>query len=93
MLELEKKEGVKQMMDNELLKYIGVRFRDFREKAGYSRNDAAVLIGVTPRTLASYERGEREVSMETTIKMAEVYRTTFTTLTDYKNVLNDEVLI
>ncbi len=81
------------MSNNELLKYIGTRFRKFRENAGYSRGDAAMLIGVTPRTLASYERGEREISMDATIKMAQVYKTTFTKLTDYKNVLNNEVAI
>ena len=81
------------MVNNDFLKQIGVRFRKFREGAGYSRSDAAALIGVTPRTLASYERGEREISMETTIKMAEVYKTTFTRLTDYKNVHIEEVVI
>ncbi len=75
--------------DRLVLKYIGNRFKEFREEVGYSRRDAADLIGITMRTLASYERGEREVSMDTTIKMAAAYKTTFTMLTDHKNVYND----
>lgn len=57
----------------------------FREDAGYSRKEAAERIGISARTLASYERGEREISMDTAIRMAMAYGTTFTKLTDYKN--------
>lgn len=75
--------------DKVFLRYIGGRFKDFRENVGYSRREAADMIGITMRTLASYERGEREPSMDTAIKMAGVYKTTFTRLTDYKNIFNN----
>lgn len=71
-----------------ILKYTGNRFRYFRKERGISRKTAAEMIGITPRTLASYERGEREITVDKVAKMAEVYKTTFTNLTDYKNVLN-----
>ena len=75
-----------------LLKYIGERLQTFREERGISRDMAADMIGITPRTLASYERGEREITMDCVEKMALVYKTTFTNLTNYKNVL-DEIAI
>ena len=54
-----------------------------------SRDMAADMIGVTPRTLASYERGEREITTDRVEKMALAYKTTFTDLTNYKNVLTE----
>lgn len=72
-----------------LLKYIGNRLATFREERGITRAVAAEMIGVTPRTLASYERGEREINMGTVQKLAVAYKTTFTNLTNYKNVLNE----
>ena len=72
-----------------LLKYIGNRFQTLREERGISRDEAADMIGVTKRTLASYERGEREITTDTVEKMAVAYKTTFTNLTNYKNVLNE----
>ncbi len=72
-----------------LLKYIGERLQTFREERGISRDMAADMIGVTPRTLASYERGEREITTDRVEKMALAYKTTFTNLTNYKNVLTE----
>lgn len=72
-----------------LLKYIGERLQTFREERGISRDMAADMIGVTPRTLASYERGEREITTDRVEKMAVAYKTTFTDLTNYKNVLTE----
>lgn len=72
-----------------LLKYIGERLQTFREERGISRDMAADMIGVTPRTLASYERGEREITTDRVEKMALAYKTTFTDLTNYKNVLTE----
>lgn len=71
-----------------ILKYVGSRFRAFREECGMSREEVAKQIGVSSRTLASYERGEREINMDNVMKLALVYRTTVTKLTDYKNVIN-----
>lgn len=72
-----------------LLKYIGERLQTFREERGISRDMAADMIGVTPRTLASYERGEREITTDRVEKMALAYKTTFTNLTNYKNALTE----
>lgn len=72
-----------------LLKHIGERLQTFREERGISRDMAADMIGVTPRTLASYERGEREITTDRVEKMALAYKTTFTNLTNYKNVLTE----
>ena len=81
---------LKMKKDNTiLLKYIGNRFQMFREERGMTREMAADIIGITPRTLASYERGEREVTMDCVEKMALAYKTTVTNLTNYKNVLTE----
>ncbi len=71
-----------------ILKYIGERLRMFRQERSLSREAAADLLGVTKRTVASYERGEREMTMDMAIRMAHTYDTTYTNLTDYKNVLD-----
>lgn len=79
------------MMDLEkqwMLKYLGERFKFFRKEKGYSRDEAAKRIGVVSRTLAAYERGEREVSIDTAEKMAATYGVTFEHLTDYKYIYN-----
>lgn len=72
-----------------LMKYIGNRLQTFREERGINRDMAAEMIGVTPRTLASYERGEREITMDRVEKMAAAYKTTVTNLTNYENVLTE----
>lgn len=65
-----------------LVKYLGKRFRESREECGFSREEAADRIGITVRTLAAYERGEREPKAETAIKIAKAYRTNLTKLTN-----------
>ena len=73
------------MYDKQLmLKIIGERFKHYRKLKGFSREDAAKMLGVTSRTLAAYERGEREISTRTTLKMAQIYGTTFRQLTNYR---------
>lgn len=72
-----------------LLKYFGNRFQTIREESGISRDMAAEMIGISKRTLASYERGEREMNIDTAERMAIAYKTTISKLTDYKNVLNE----
>ena len=73
----------------EILKAVGSRLKYFREQKKLSREQAAGRIGVTARTLASYERGEREASGETIIKIADLYGVTFEKLTDYKNIMKE----
>ena len=72
----------------EVLRHIGARRKYHRRELSYSRDSVAERIGVTPRTLAAYERGEREMSMETAVELARVYKTTLTKLTDYQNVVS-----
>lgn len=71
----------------DMLKYLGRRFMSYRINAGYTREEAAEKLGISARTLASYERGEREINVTRTVKMAELYGTTFHDITDYKNII------
>ena len=75
----------------EILKILGDRLKYFREQNNLSREQVAARIGVSARTLASYERGEREASGEMIIKIADLYGVTFTKLTDYKNIMQNIV--
>ena len=77
-----------QNIKSQILKHVGMQIKTFRRNLGYSRAAVAAYLGMTPRTLASYERGEREISVETVIKIAEFYGTTFNSLTDYQNIMN-----
>lgn len=74
-----------------ILKILGNRLKYFREQSNLSRKQVAERIGVTARTLASYERGEREASAELIIKIADVYGVTFAKLTDYKNIMRNNI--
>ena len=77
--------------DCEILKALGYRLKYFREQSNLSREAAAKHIGVTARTIAAYERGEREASGDLVVKMAELYGVTFTKLTDYKNIMKNNI--
>lgn len=70
----------------EILRHIGGRVKHQRRELGLSRDEVAKLLGITPRTLAAYERGEREMSMEMAIELAKIFKTTLTKLTDYRYV-------
>lgn len=74
--------------DRLVLKYVGERIKMFREESGYSRKKVAQLLEITPRTLAAYERGERQITMDKTEALALIFKTTVTNLTDYKNILD-----
>lgn len=75
-----------------LVKHLGRRIRMIREERNISRAEAAKLVGISARTLASYERGEREITMETAQVLAGAYKTTVTNLTNCGNIL-DEIRI
>ncbi len=77
------------MENHKLVQYLGKRFREFREDSGMTRQQAARSIGISPRTLAAYERGEREPTAETVIRIAEVYRTNVTRLTNYISAIDE----
>lgn len=70
--------------NKEMLKIIGSNFRNYRVARGYTRDKAARELGVSPRTLAAYERGEREITAALTVKLAELYGTTFKNLIKYR---------
>lgn len=60
---------------------MGSPYRRERERAGLSQEKAAELIGVSTRTLQSYEAGEAEPKLSTAIRIAEVYGCTVYALT------------
>ena len=70
-------------------KYLGDRIHSFRVELSISRESVAEKLGISKRTLASYERGEREITMQRLIELAKLYNTTYTNLTNYENILDD----
>lgn len=72
---------------HEVLRHIGVQIKNRRCALNYSRDMVAEYVGITPRVLAAYERGEREMTMEIAIELARVYKTTLTKLVDYSVVI------
>lgn len=59
-----------------ILKNVGEIFKTYRKKCGYSRPEVAQKLGVAPRTLAAYERGEREMGITLAVRLANIYGTT-----------------
>lgn len=47
------------------------RLKQYRQAAGLNQKQLAALINVTPMTMSRYERGERDVSTYTLIKLAQ----------------------
>jgi len=69
---------------------VGLKLRELREKAGFSLRKAAVAIDVDVAILSKMERGERRLSKELVLKLAELYKTNPDKLViDY---LSDKVL-
>ncbi|MBQ3426225.1 MAG: helix-turn-helix transcriptional regulator [Clostridia bacterium] len=64
------------------IKFVGNRIKYFRHSCGMTRDESAREIGVSPRTLAAYERGEREMSLNTAISIARLYNVTVNMITD-----------
>ena len=69
-------------MDNTdtILIEIGRSITASRQRMGYNLERAASLLGVTVKTLRSYEHGEHQMSVMTAAKMAILYGTTMTKL-------------
>lgn len=74
------------MKRTQAVNIIGKRAKYFRKLAGLTQEKAAVLLNISTRTLASYERGEHEPSTNMVQDMAHIYKTTFAKITDYKNL-------
>ncbi|WP_373893827.1 helix-turn-helix domain-containing protein [Virgibacillus sp. CBA3643] len=51
----------------------GRRLENLREKFGYSKRDVSHRLGYTANVYGSYEREERRPTLETMIKLAEIY--------------------
>jgi len=54
---------------------VGLQLRALRKEAGFSLRKAAVAIDVDVAILSKMERGERKLSKELVIKLAELYQT------------------
>lgn len=70
----------------ELYKYLGKRIKKFRTDFGYSVEETAMRLGITPRTLTAYENGTRQMSAQLLIKMSKLYGITYEELTDTANI-------
>ena len=64
------------------IEFVGNRIKYFRRAMGMSREESARRIGVSPRTLAAYERGEREMGLGTAMALSRLYKVTINMITD-----------
>lgn len=51
-----------------------VRVEELRKKGKYTQADLAAVLGVNYRTYAHYEKGDRDMSPEVLIKLADFYQ-------------------
>lgn len=51
----------------------GLRLESLREKYGYTKVDVSLKLWFTANVYGSYERGDRRPSLETIIKLADIY--------------------
>lgn len=54
----------------------GQRLKELRLSNGYTQATLADKIGVSEKTIGTWERGTREPSMETTVKLADIFDVT-----------------
>jgi transcriptional regulator with XRE-family HTH domain len=54
---------------------LGLKLRELREQAGLSLRKAAVSIDIDVAILSKMERGERKLSKELILKLADLYKT------------------
>lgn len=64
----------------------GLRMKELREKKGLTQKQACKLLGVSISSLSTYERNVREPSIETLVRMANLYNTTIDYITYRENV-------
>lgn len=55
------------------LNKLGEQLKECRELHGYYRAEAARYLGIAEKTLKSYEDGEREIGINTFIKLVQLY--------------------
>lgn len=56
--------------------FIGKRLKEERNRLHYTQDEVSEMIGVTPAYVGHIERGERGFSIETLIKLCNVYKVT-----------------
>lgn len=74
--------------DIELQMYASARVKKYREECHYSRDTASWHLGISARTLASYESAGCEIPTNIVLEMSELYKVSFCTLIDYPYSLN-----
>lgn len=52
----------------------GYRLKEAREERGYTQKQIAAVIGVTRSAYNQYERGRRDIPIESVIKLADYYQ-------------------
>lgn len=53
----------------------GQRLENLRESLGYTKKEVSLKLGFTANVYGSYERGERRPTLETLIKLADMFDT------------------
>jgi transcriptional regulator with XRE-family HTH domain len=61
------------MMDNSMLKSIGVKLQEARKKSGLKQVQVAELIGINEVQLSYYETATREINLSILEKLANLY--------------------
>lgn len=56
-----------------MMKDFGKRLENLREKNGFTKKEISFKLGFTANVYGSYERGDRRPSLETIIKLADLY--------------------
>ncbi|MFD2131814.1 helix-turn-helix domain-containing protein [Pseudogracilibacillus auburnensis] len=67
----------------------GKRLENLRESYGYTKKDVSLKLGFTANVYGSYERGERRPSLETLIKLADMFDTSLDYLIQGKTNTSD----
>ncbi|KRG14738.1 helix-turn-helix domain-containing protein [Lederbergia galactosidilytica] len=65
------------------------RLENLREMKGYSKKEISLKLGFTENVYGSYERGERRPSLETIIKLADIFDVSLDLLIRGKESMED----
>jgi len=61
------------IMDNPMLKSIGLKLQEARKKSGLAQSQVAKLIGINQTQLSYYETATREINLNILEKLANLY--------------------
>lgn len=61
------------IMDNSMLKSIGIKLKEARKKSGLKQSQVAELIGINMTQLSYYETATREINLNILEKLANLY--------------------